>query len=76
MKAVIQRIEDERKKQIKSIAKPEDIVTYCADMQDLQQKEFRVLLLNTKNKILAQKRIFLNETYVRSVFVILFKKES
>jgi DNA repair protein RadC len=59
MKAVIQRIEDERKKQIKSIARPEDVVTYCADMQDLQQEEFRILLLNTKNKILAQKRIFL-----------------
>lgn len=59
MKAVIQRIEQERKKQIQSIARPKDVVVYCADMQDLQQEEFRVLFLNTKNRILGQKRIFL-----------------
>jgi DNA repair protein RadC len=28
-------------------------------MQDLQQEEIRVLLLNTKNKILGQKKVFL-----------------
>lgn len=59
MKVVIQRIEEERKKQIKSITGPKDVVAYCSDMQDLQQEEFRVLLLNTKNKILGQKSVFL-----------------
>lgn len=59
LKAVIQRLEAERKRQIQSIARPEDAVAYCNDMQDLQQEEFRVLFLNTKNQILANKRVFL-----------------
>jgi DNA repair protein RadC len=58
MKAVIQRIEKERKIQMKSITGPKDVVVYCSDMKDLQQEEFRVLFLNTKNKILGQKLIF------------------
>lgn len=59
LKAVIRRLEVERKKQMRSIARPEDAATFCADMQDLQQEECRVLFLNTKNKILSEKRIFL-----------------
>lgn len=59
LKAVIQRLEEERKKQISSITRPQDVAAYCADMQDLQQEEIRVLLLNTKNKILGQKKVFL-----------------
>ncbi|GBG56067.1 UPF0758 protein [Sporomusaceae bacterium FL31] len=59
LKAVIQRLEEERKKQILSITKPQDVADYYTDMQDLQQEEIRVLLLNTKNKILGQKKVFL-----------------
>ncbi|MDD4599852.1 MAG: DNA repair protein RadC [Negativicutes bacterium] len=59
IKEVIQRIEQERKKQIHCIVRPQDAAAYCSDMQDLQQEEFRVLLLDTKNKILGQKRVFL-----------------
>lgn len=59
IKAIFQLIEQERKKPLQSILNPEDVVTYCSDMQDLKQEEFRVLLLNTKNKILGEKRIFL-----------------
>lgn len=59
IKAVIQRMEQERKKQIQKISNPQDAADYCFDMQDLRQEEFRALLLNTKNKILAQKKIFL-----------------
>jgi len=59
LKAVIQRLEEERKKEISSITRPQDVSAYCADMQDLQQEEIRVLLLNTKNKILGQKKVFL-----------------
>lgn len=59
LKAIILRLEKERKKQIPSITRPQDAVAYCADMRDLQQEEIRVLLLNSKNRILAPKRIFL-----------------
>ncbi|MEN6413447.1 MAG: DNA repair protein RadC [Veillonellales bacterium] len=59
IKAVIQRMEQERKKQIQRIIKPQDAVAYCTDMQDLRQEEIRILLLDTKNKILAQKCVFI-----------------
>jgi DNA repair protein RadC len=59
IKAVIRRLETERKQQLRKLSGPEEVALYCADMQDLQQEEIRVLFLNTKNKILGQKRIFL-----------------
>lgn len=59
LKAVIRKLEEERKKQIPSITKPQDVAAYCTDMQDLQQEEVRVLLLNTRNKILGQTKVFL-----------------
>lgn len=59
LKAIILRLEKERKKQIPSITKPQDAVAYCSDMRDLQQEEIRVLLLNSKNRILGKKQIFL-----------------
>ncbi len=59
LQAVIRRLEEERTRQIVRVSSPQDVVDYFSDMRDLQQEEFRVLLLDTKNKIVAKKRIFL-----------------
>ena len=64
IKAVIRRLDTERKQQLRSLSGPEAVAAYCRDMQDLQQEEIRVLFLNTKNKILGQKRIFLGTVNV------------
>lgn len=58
IKAIFNRIEAERQKQVTEIKSPQDVAVLCADMQDLFQEEFRVVLLNTKNKVLGQKQIF------------------
>lgn len=58
IKAIFKRVEEERKRQIPIISSPEDVAAFCADMQDLQQEEFRVVFLNTKNKIIGCKTIF------------------
>lgn len=59
LKAVILRLEEERKKQIPGITRPQDAAAYCSDMRNLQQEEIQVLRLDTKNRILSKKRIFL-----------------
>ncbi|CQR69969.1 hypothetical protein SOV_52450 [Sporomusa ovata DSM 2662] len=58
IKAILNRIEAERQKQVNEIKSPQDVAAFCADMQDLLQEEFRVVFLNTKNKVLGQKQIF------------------
>lgn len=58
IKAILKRIEAERQKQVTEIKSPQDIAALCADMQDLLQEEFWVIFLNTKNKVLGQKQIF------------------
>lgn len=51
------RIDVERSSQIKSFHHPKDIFNYLCDMRSLQQEQFRVILLNTKNRIICQKLI-------------------
>lgn len=58
IKAILNRIEAERQKQVTEIKSPQDVAELCADMQDLLQEEFRVVLLNTKNKVIGKKQIF------------------
>jgi DNA repair protein RadC len=55
----MKRIQQARKAQITRITAPADVAAYFADMQDLQQEEFRVLFLDTKNQIMGQKTIFI-----------------
>ena len=40
-----------------AISSPEDVFTRMADMQYLLQEEFRVIFLNTKNRILGERTI-------------------
>ena len=39
------------------ISSPNDVLTYFKDMEDLRQEEIRLIMLNTKNKIIAHKTI-------------------
>lgn len=51
------RIDAERSAQIKSFNQPKDVYNYLYDMRNLQQEQFRVVLLNTKNRIIGQQMI-------------------
>lgn len=51
------RIDLERSAQVKSFHHPKDIYNYLCDMRNLQQEQFRIVLLNTKNRIICQQLI-------------------
>ena len=47
----------EKSKALTQISSPNDVLTYFKDMEDLRQEEIRLIMLNTKNKIIAHKTI-------------------
>lgn len=51
------RIDLERSSKVKGFHHPSDIYNYLRDMRNLQQEQFRVVLLNTKNRIICQQLI-------------------
>lgn len=51
------RIDLEKSSQIKSFHHPKDIYNYLYEMRNLQQEQFRIVLLNTKNRIICQQLI-------------------
>lgn len=51
------RIDLERSSQVKGFHHPNDIYNYLCDMRNLQQEQFRIVLLNTKNRIICQQLI-------------------
>ena len=57
--AIIRKVEEGRRKVLKTIREPKEAAAYCSDLQALQQEEVRVLFLNTKNRVLGQKTVFL-----------------
>lgn len=48
------RIDLERSSHVKSFHHPKDIYDYLCDMRNLQQEQFRIVLLNSKNRIICQ----------------------
>ncbi len=57
IKEIIYRINIEKSKALTQISSPNDVLTYFKDMEDLRQEEIRLIMLNTKNKIIAHKTI-------------------
>ena len=57
IKEIIYRINMEKSKALTQISSPNDVLTYFKDMEDLRQEEIRLIILNTKNKIIAHKTI-------------------
>ena len=57
IKELLSRVQKGQSKQITKISSPQDIADYFSDMEDLQQEEFRILMLNTKNHIICQRLI-------------------
>lgn len=57
IKEIIYRINMEKSKALTQISSPKDVLTYFKDMEDLRQEEIRLIMLNTKNKIIAHKTI-------------------
>ena len=57
IKEIIYRINMEKSKALTQISSPNDVLTYFKDMEDLRQEEIRLIMLNTKNKIIANKTI-------------------
>ena len=57
IKEIIYRINMEKSKALTQISSPNDVLTYFKDMEDLRQEEIRLIMLNTKNKIIAHKTI-------------------
>lgn len=51
------RIDLERSAKVKSFRHPKDIYNYLCDMRKLQQEQFRIVLLNAKNRIICQQLI-------------------
>lgn len=47
-----------RRHGVTEISGPEDVVALLSDMRDLDQEEFRVILLNTKGHVLHQDTLF------------------
>lgn len=54
IRELLNRILGEKQKQIVQITAPQDIADYMQDMEHLQQEEFKIIMLNTKNKIIGQ----------------------
>ena len=57
IKELLNRIHQERIKQVKTIKTPQDVMDYFKDLEDKQQEELWVLLLNTKNRIIKRQLI-------------------
>lgn len=57
IKEILCRIQKQKSELIIQIKTPHDVAEYACDMEDLQQEEFRILMLNIKNKIIAKKTI-------------------
>lgn len=58
LREFLARWQNEKKNSVKIIRCPRDVFDYLADMQSLQQEQFRVVMMNTKHHIIAQKTIF------------------
>lgn len=57
LRELMKRFQQERRQEITVIRSPDNVAAYLNDMQYLQQEQFRIILLNVKNKVLGQKII-------------------
>jgi len=57
IRELLNRIHREKQKQTVQITAPKDIASYMQKMEYLEQEEFRIIMLNTKNKIIGQHMI-------------------
>lgn len=57
IRELLNRIHSEKQKQTIQITVPKDIAVYMKNMEHLEQEEFRIIMLNTKNKIIGQQMI-------------------
>lgn len=57
LRELIRRMYHAKMGNITAIRSPKDIFEYMADMQHLKQEQFRIIILNTKNKVIRQKII-------------------
>ena len=57
LREIVRRFYKESASRIAVISCPKDVFEYMADMQYLKQEQFRIVILNTKNKIVNQKII-------------------
>lgn len=78
LREIIRRFHREQAGRVTVIHCPKDVFIYMADMQYLKQEQFRIVILNTKNKIVGQKIISqgtINMTAVspREVFNVAIK---
>lgn len=57
LRELVLRLQNETRRRITVLRSPQDAATYLADMQNLQQEQFRVLALNCKNGLIVEKII-------------------
>lgn len=78
LREIVRRFQKENTNKVTVIHTPKDVFNYMADMQYLNQEQFKIVMLNTKNKILGQRIISqgtLNMTPVspREIFNVAIK---
>ncbi len=57
LRELIRRLYQAKIENITTIRCPKDIFEYMADMQHIKQEQFRIIILNTKNRVIRQKII-------------------
>lgn len=57
IREILNRLHSEKQIRTVQITAPKDIAVYMQDMEHLEQEEFRIIMLNTKNKIIGQQMI-------------------
>lgn len=57
IRELLNRLHSEKQKQIVQITAPKDVAVYMQDMEHFEQEEFKIIMLNTKNKIIGQQMI-------------------
>lgn len=57
LRELIWRLYQAKIEKITTIRCPKDIFEYMVDMQHLKQEQFRIIILNTKNRVIRQKII-------------------
>lgn len=57
LREIVRRFYSRRRSRVAVIRSPKDVFEFMTDMQELKQEQFRIIILNTKNKISGQKTI-------------------
>lgn len=57
IKELLERLYCAKRKKMQQIHAPQDVADYMKDMEHLQQEEFHIIMLNTKNKVIFRQMI-------------------